>query len=187
MSKPRKTLRQTIPLQTRKILKKSFGPFIKILILGGIPTFLFVEALIGGDIVGDPQRLQDHQGEIRLIGYGILATFMFRTMAYELLYFLSYFYDMDEFNVVIRKGVISKKEVNLPFNRITDVYVDQDLLDVGLGLYDVHISTPTQESGEFAHIDGLNRSGAMKLKQMILERVNQSGEDAPQSSKNTSA
>ena len=66
------------------------------------------------------------------------------------------------------------QEITLPFSRITDVYVDQDMFDVFFGLYDVHISTPTQESGLFAHIDGVNKAGSQELRQMILDRINRS-------------
>lgn len=78
---------------------------------------------------------------------------------------------MDDRNVIIRKGIIAKREITLPFSKITDVYVDQDVTDVVLGLYDIHISTPTAESGKFAHIDGLNKKGAMEIKKLVLERV----------------
>ena len=93
-------------------------------------------------------------------------------MIYQILYFVTYFYDVDENNFVIRKGVFTKREITLPFSKITDVYVDQDISDVMLGLYDVHISTPTIESGRFAHVDGLNRAGSTKLRKLILDAVN---------------
>lgn len=79
---------------------------------------------------------------------------------------------MDDKNLVIRKGIVVKKEITLPFSKITDVYVEQDVGDFLLGLYDVYISTPTAESGKFAHIDGVNKKGSVKLRQMILDSVN---------------
>jgi membrane protein YdbS with pleckstrin-like domain len=78
---------------------------------------------------------------------------------------------MDEKNLVVRKGVIAQREITVPFKRITDVYVEQDLLDVFLGLYDLHISTPTVESSHSTHIDGLNRAGATRLREIILSRI----------------
>ena len=50
--------------------------------------------------------------------------------------------------------------------------MDQDLFDVLFGLYDVHISTPTEQSGLFAHIDGVDKEGSQELRQFILHRMN---------------
>lgn len=146
---------------------------MKTFVFGLFFTYL-VEAFLNGDFGGDPTRIAQNAVGIRMVWYGLLFGILFHTVIYEFLYWWTYYYDVDEFNVVIRKGVVTKKEVNLPFSRITDVYVDQDALDFMLFLYDVHISTPTQESGEFAHIDGLSKADAQKLKKLILERVNHS-------------
>ena len=51
-------------------------------------------------------------------------------------------------------------------------------MDFFLGLYDVHIATPTAESVGFAHIDGVNKVGAMKLKKLILEAIKESQPNA---------
>jgi membrane protein YdbS with pleckstrin-like domain len=91
---------------------------------------------------------------------------------YQYLYWRTYSYDMDHENIYIRKGVAAKRQTILPFSRITDVYLDQDLLDVVLGLYDLHISTPTVESGKFAHIDGLSWYGAARLRRLLLSKIN---------------
>jgi len=152
-------------------LKKSFSSFIKVFLLGGFLTVLIVMALDPTDGFA-PQRMIDFRGRLLGIWLFVLFGFMFWKMIYEYIYYRMYFYDMDEQNVVVRKGVVSKHEVTLPFNRITDVYVDQDVVDVFLGLYDVHISTPTQKSGEVAHIDGVNRSGAAELRRLILDQIN---------------
>ncbi|MCC6953849.1 MAG: PH domain-containing protein [Deltaproteobacteria bacterium] len=171
MPEAKQPLRKEFPLRLRKILKKSFSSFIKVFIFGGILTVIIVTALDPDDGWAD-QRMIDHR--LRLVGIWlfVLFCFMFGRMIYEYIYYRTYYYDMDDLNVLIRKGVVSKREVTLPFTRITDVYVDQDIPDVVLALYDVHISTPTQESGEFAHIDGLNKADAMELKRRILERIN---------------
>ncbi len=107
-----------------------------------------------------------------LLFYAALAVFVLWHPFYQYLYFKTYFYDIDEQNVIIRKGVISKKEITMPFAKITDVYLDRDIGDVILGLYDIYLSTPTAESGLFAHIDGVNKQGSIELRKLILEQVN---------------
>ena len=167
------TLRQEIPLQKRKILKKTFSSVVKILALCGFVSIFFVH-WISGNIGTLPEGIKAHSTLYGFLWFIVIILIVCSRMVYQILYFISYFYDVDENNFVIRKGVLTKREITLPFSKITDVYVDQDLTDVALGLYDVHISTPTVESGKFAHIDGLNKTGSAKLRKLILDAVNKS-------------
>ena len=122
----------------------------------------------------DPGFFQSNRQLINTIYYGLCALLILAHPLYQYLYFRAYFYDFDNQNVLIRKGVISKKEITMPFAKITDVYVDRDFGDVILGLYDLYLSTPTSESGVFAHIDGLNKKGSTELRRLILDQVNKS-------------
>ena len=168
-------LRKSIPLRLRKIVKKSIGRVLMLSVPAGIVLVIYfagLRSLEGGDPGGIGAAFLQKAVTFNIIVVGIAAAIVLWSPFWEFLYFITYFYDMDDNNVVIRKGVITKREITLPFAKITDVFVDQDLLDVVLGLYDVHISTPTIESGKFAHIDGVDRAGSKKLRQMILDRVN---------------
>jgi len=82
-----------------------------------------------------------------------------------------YFYDLVGKNLIIKKGVFSRNEITLPINRLQDVYVDQDILDRILGLYDVHVSSATIISGNLSHIDGLNKENAQVIKNLILSGI----------------
>lgn len=90
---------------------------------------------------------------------------------YELWYFNYYFYDLTNDYVTIRKNPITPKEINVPYERIQDVYVDQDLFDRIFGLYDVHISSATISSGFEAHIDGVEKQAADGLRAKLLQKV----------------
>lgn len=166
-------LRSEIPLQKRKILKKTFTSVVKVLIFCALVT-AFLYHWLSEDFGKPPTAVAENKALISVIwGLIVFGLILSRTL-YQILYFITYHYDMDEKNVVIRKGVLTKREITLPFSKITDVYVDQDVADVALGLYDVHISTPTAESGRFAHVDGLNKAGSSKLRKLILDKVNTS-------------
>lgn len=175
ISQARRPLRETLPLLAfRKIIKKTSGMVFWMMFLAGVLSVFFF-AILRFISDGNPRITavvaanQDY-----ILGFWVMVVVGIVLWAplYEYLYVTMYYYDMDDKNVVIRKGVVAKREIILPFTRITDVYVDQDVVDVGLGLYDVHISTPTSESGKFAHIDGLGKRSAAKLRTMILERIN---------------
>ena len=86
-------------------------------------------------------------------------------------YYESYFYDATNDFLEIRKGWITPREVTLPYEKLQDVYVDQDLLDRLMGLYDVHVSSATIMSGMEAHIDGVNSANAKAIKALLLEKI----------------
>lgn len=73
--------------------------------------------------------------------------------------------------LVIKKGPITPKEITIPWERIQDVYVDQDIFDRIFGLYDVHLSTATFTSGMQAHIDGVEKEAADGLREELLEKI----------------
>lgn len=84
-----------------------------------------------------------------------------------------YFYNADNQTISIKKGVFSKNEITLPFKRLQDVYVDQDILDRIFSLYDVHVSSATATSATLSHIDGLNKENAEKVKTILLKKINE--------------
>jgi membrane protein YdbS with pleckstrin-like domain len=82
---------------------------------------------------------------------------------------------MSDTLLIIRKGVFAPQEITVPFGRIQDVYVDQDIFDRLLGIYDVHISTATAASTVRAHIDGVDKKVAEELRTLILDKVHHKG------------
>ncbi len=157
-------LRTTVPLQKRKVIKSSFKGICWLLLFAALSSGALLLAQYG-------KGVQISTGTI-LLGSLVFILALAWEIAYPFLYYVTYFYDVDRDNVIIRKGILAKREITLPFARITDVYVEQDILDVFLGLYNVYISSPTVESGKFAHIGGVDKEGARKLREIILKGIN---------------
>jgi len=163
--------REKYPLSRRKIIKKTFlsviGWFVLYLIVFGagiplagyfesmwninIPTWIYSSSIFGGFIIF-----------LIILGVNYL---------YQVLYFNSYYYEFSDSFIVIRKGVIMPTEISIPWERVQDVYVDQDLLDRILSIYDVHLSTATMTSGMEAHIDGVEKEAADGLKTVLLKTI----------------
>lgn len=169
------SLRERIPLQKRKVVKKSIGGTIGVLFVAGFLSVFFVAFFYAGE-ADLPPMLLALRPTLLIALFAFFGFLLCWNPVYQYVYWKRYFYDMDEKNIVIRKGAIAQKEITLPFSRITDVYVDQDLFDLMFGLYDVHMSTPTEQSGQFEHIDVVDKGGSVELRRMILERINK--EDA---------
>jgi membrane protein YdbS with pleckstrin-like domain len=159
--------REQFPLSQKKPLKKTMPGIISAVIQ--IVLFLSV-GLIAASFFSWPLGLV----LLIIISYAILLFLSnFLMYQYQKWYFQVYFYDVTDNFIVIRKRVFTPREITIPYERIQDVYVDQDLLDRIFGLYDVHLSSATISSGMEAHIDGVEKAAAGGLRKIILEKVSE--------------
>lgn len=90
---------------------------------------------------------------------------------YEYYYYKLYRYEFREDGADITKGVITRATGHVRYERLQNIYVDQDVLDRIFGLYDVHYETAGAESGAYAHVDGLIKANADKLTDFLNERA----------------
>jgi membrane protein YdbS with pleckstrin-like domain len=164
------TLRERFPLQRSKIVKKTIASGIGVLMESGF----FIWFALAFKSIKPSTELASVDG-IRAWAVPVVVGWCLAALCtrhiHWILYVRRYFYDATDLTITIRKGVITQREITLPFSQITDVNVDQDMFDVVFGLYDVHISTATQASGLQAHIDGLCKTDAMQLKELILNGI----------------
>ncbi len=163
---PRQPLYKVIPLQRRLILKKAAVPALGIAVVTELFSAVLLSSLARNTKV-DPGI----SSWVIFLWTGTVAAAIASKFIWEYIYLRRYRYDIDRRNVIIRKGVVTKHEVTLPFSKITDVYVDRDVLDVVFNLWDLHISTPTALSGMTAHIDGLSKDGCRRIREMILDGI----------------
>jgi membrane protein YdbS with pleckstrin-like domain len=87
------------------------------------------------------------------------------------MYYDRYYYDWSINTLTIRKGIIRRKQIYLPFEKVQNVFKDQDLLDRIFGLYDVHLSTVGNGSIDMCHIDGLTKENSDKMVIVLLRQI----------------
>lgn len=109
-----------------------------------------------------------------LIYFGITLPYSLYVQAY----IRRYHYSADDNFITIKKGVFAPAEIHVQYQKIQDVYVDQDILDRIMGLYDVHIASATVSSGIEAHIDGLDGTAAEGIKNLFLDKIRGVGTQA---------
>jgi putative membrane protein len=116
-----------------------------------------------------------------LIFVFIIVLFVFCVIygIYVSAYIKRYYYDATDSYVTIKKGVFAPAEIHVQYAKIQDVYVDQDILDKIMGLYDVHLASATVASGIEAHIDGVDKEGADGLKNLLLQKLQGGGSVSP--------
>jgi membrane protein YdbS with pleckstrin-like domain len=159
--------REKFPLSTKKIIKKTLVNSMALLVL--LIIFLIASVAIGA---------AEHGANTAMIGLGfiivpIILVVIMLIYFYQKWYFAVYYYDLTDDLITIKKGPITPTEINIPYVRVQDVYVDQDLLDRFFGLYDVHLSSATVSSGMEAHIDGVEKTAADGLRNLLLSTVQQ--------------
>lgn len=151
------------PLEKRKIIKK---------FIAGMPGFTVIFLVVALltvliNIAGFGLVL----AVVELVGFILFAAFY---LWYQSKYYEKYFYDITDEFLVIKKGVFMPRETILPYEKLQDVYMDQDILDRVFSLWDLHVSTATFTSGSEAHIDGVNSGNGEAMKKMILAKIKES-------------
>ena len=165
--------REQFPLSKRKILKKTVARLLVWIILAAVLFGLIVFSISPKDESNTGFWVAS---QVILTGFLVLISsvvMFFLIYLYQRWYYAVYFYDFTPDYIVIKKGPISPQEITIPYERIQDVYVDQDLLDRIFGLYDVHLSSATISSGMQAHIDGVKKSAADGLRSALLQTVSE--------------
>ncbi len=178
---PISTLQQQFPLSPRKFWKKIIEKLIAWYALA------FIVAVI--DAVLIIMTNDAYNDGAKAILWGVLLVVLFIVVLvtalygwYVKIYIKRYYYDGEEHFITIKKGVFAPGEIHVQWQKIQDVYVDQDILDRIMGLYDVHIASATATSGIEAHIDGVEKFAAEGLKTFLLNKVSSAGRNNTQNS-----
>ncbi|MEI8229927.1 MAG: PH domain-containing protein [Candidatus Peregrinibacteria bacterium] len=164
--------RKQFPLSPKKIIKKtivgSIFAIIVISIIGifGIPMLI----VILSNAFAQGENAQAFGGLIGILLFIDCITVILMAW-YQRAYFAVYYYELTDDFIIIRKGPITPREITIPYERVQDVYVDQDIVDRMFGLYDVHLSSATVSSGMQAHIDGVEKPAADGLRALLLQTV----------------
>lgn len=157
---------QNLPLSKKKIFKKSFGLVLAL--------FLALLVLIGfGMLVmfsnGDEKTVQQFSFAI-VIAILVDIFAIGGVIYYQYLYYKLYYYNFEDDSAEIKKGVVSVSTGHVRYGKIQNIFVDQDIFDRILGLYDVHYETAGETSGNYSHVDGMEKENADKLKDFLMEK-----------------
>jgi membrane protein YdbS with pleckstrin-like domain len=163
LSEENPTIKQ-FPLERRKILKKTVAGAFFWAILFGIAIIIAI-AVPGLWPIALP---------IVAVCVVLFFAIFLVLFWYQTLYFERYYYDIKSDFLVIKKGVFAPRETTLPYEKLQDVYIDQDIFDRIFSLWDLHVSTATFLSGWEAHIDGVTIANGEAMKKMILDKIKES-------------
>lgn len=166
-SEARINLRKLYPISHRWPLLRSIHTlaiFVFSTILISVIDYHFVSVM-----ENELTRNTLHLGFV-LVFLVTLLTWLGRWLIFEIELW-HYDYKVDHGHFFLSKGIFLKHKGSFPLSRITDIYTDRSILDFIFGLWNVHVSTPTSSSGEFAHICGLTEKNAVTLQRRLSELV----------------
>ncbi len=159
------------PLSSKKLWKKIFEQTIKNLFF--ILPFVIIGCIL---LRADTHIYQIYtlSNALYFILLGIVCLLLVLFIGnyfYFKAFIRRYYYDCGQDFITIKKRVFTPTEIHVQYQKIQDVYVDQDILDRMFGLYDVHIASATITSGIEAHIDGVGGKTAESIKNILLNRI----------------
>ena len=152
-------LQQQFPLSPKKFWKKIMASLVGCLLV--VLTALGAATFIQNAFIS----------EICFFVVLVVVVYFLLRAWYIKVYIRRYFYSASDDFVTIKKGVFAPAEIHVQYPKIQDVYVDQDILDRIMGLYDVHIASATVSSGIEAHFDGVEEAAADGLKLFLLDKI----------------
>ncbi len=163
-----------LSLSKKKIIKKTletwFSGFMLFIL---VCTLMFSSTMLILSFISP--ELQNSRGlaSSMVIFFTIvfLALITFFIWLYQYYYYKLYYYNFTEDGAEIRKGVFSRATGHIRYEKLQNIYVDQDFLDRIFGLYDVHYETAGETSGFYSHVDGLNQENSEKLIAFLNEKA----------------
>jgi len=135
--------------------------FIWICFIGAITAFKFYRGKEAGS-------LQEYFWYI----IGACIVFMLITIIMDLLGFKWKGFVMREKDIIYRSGLIFRKKVHIPYNRVQHCEVNQGVLDRYLDLAKLKIYTAGGSRSDL-NIPGLKNQDALNMKAFILKKTNE--------------
>jgi len=118
----------------------------------------------------DPNHVKNISSAAIFVGSLIFLNIIGQVI-YQYYYYKLYDYEFTDEGGMIQKGVISRATGHVRYQRIQNIYIDQDVLDRLFGLYDVHYETAGEHSAFYSHVDGLRKEHANLLSDFLSERT----------------
>lgn len=98
-----------------------------------------------------------------------VAVFSFISLVSSILSYFRFYYQLTEDGLVVEKGIFKKTRIQVPFERIQSVNIEQGLLHQAFNIVKLEIDTAGSKGNELS-ITALDRNKANELRSFIFER-----------------
>lgn len=150
----------------------SIGKFIPVGFFGIFALIIFISTIVSFSLEGT--LLQSFSPVLFMIGF-LLLILSFSYLIAKLSY-RYWRYEIGEYAVKIEKGIIWKKYISIPYDRIQNVDIYRGILDRLLGLSDLQIQTAGYSGGRYGRgsegrLPGLDPKIAEALREDLVKRL----------------
>ena len=171
----------TKTINLKKLHPHSFRYFLYLLMpwIVGLGLIIFSSS-IGHAYIAQSEDLAHSafsDGMTKFLVAGSIVVLLAR-IVYCLSYLKRCTYEVRSGNLIISRGIFLRNQGSFPLRRITDVYTRNNWRTLLFGLYEVEILTPSGESKEFSHIEGLSRRTALALKERVMSLIEEGDRDS---------
>ncbi len=97
----------------------------------------------------------------------------------SLVEYFRFFYHVEDDELVIERGVFSKKRISIPFERIQGINFEQNILHRSLNAVQFHVETAGSQ-GQEVSLEALSKDKAAKLRDHILETKEELDPEEPE-------
>ncbi len=91
------------------------------------------------------------------------------SLLYSIVAYFRFFYRLDEENLYLKAGIWQRKSLQLPFERVQSVRIEQSLVHQALGLVKLELDTAGAKTSEFT-INALTKAQAEAIQEYIFSR-----------------
>lgn len=90
---------------------------------------------------------------------------------YQYFYFKTYYFSLDATNVTIKKGLMTRTQIMIPYERIQEVSLQQNFINRLLGIYTLNFNSAAYYSKKASCIEGLQKQAADTLHQFAAQQI----------------
>lgn len=156
--------RITIVFLMKSILNALIGTLFlsPVLVILAIPAAAYV--LLTGNV--ETMRYIISSSIQLYVGFTVLYIFMWTYLTYA-----HYTYSIKDQTLTIKKGVIQKNRISLPFSTISSITLEHGPLGELLDIVDMHIKTSSDNTGDHGTIKlpGLSEKTAQHIRETLIK------------------
>ena len=165
-------LKEKFPISKKRFWKKIITNFIAKFVF--ITIFLSIAGLIAkmqSDIPPDMRPLTWLVVFFRSFAGLIVLDFFYRFFWFTRTYIKKCIYYGDDNFLTIKKGVFIPSEIHIQYKKIQEVNMSQTSFDRILGIWNISISSVTDDSSYDTNVKGLEKKDADGFKDFLLNKI----------------
>lgn len=100
--------------------------------------------------------------------FGVIGVFLIISLVKTIIRYKTFRFKVDDENFIVKEGLFQKKETSIPFRKIVNVNLKQNVVQQFIDVFQVEIETAGSDKLEIK-IEALSKENALALKEIVLQ------------------